>query len=178
MSLSSFIKIEFKNSIFIKEERLINTITKQKKFEHKTVSLAKQLKCRYEFVAFTWGLPFFPWGLLWPKLYMDVPARPRKSDFLYTNFLPNFPPISIPFSKEKHPILTKLGAFYNNFLQIHPIDAIWAPSSLMKPPRSLYHISRKRVPKGRHIYVYHVNVRTPPRAFSIHVSKVKRCSHH
>ena len=26
-------------------------------------------------------------------------------------FLPNFPPISIPFSKEKHPILTKLVLF-------------------------------------------------------------------
>ena len=25
-------------------------------------------------------------GLLSPKLYADVPARPRKSDFLYTNF--------------------------------------------------------------------------------------------
>ena len=38
----------------------------------------------------------------------------------YTNFLPSFPPISIPFLKEKHPILTKLGAFYNNLLKIHP----------------------------------------------------------
>ena len=44
-----------------------------------------------------------------------------KFDFLYTNFVPNFPPISIPFSKEKHPILTKLGAFYNNLPHIHPI---------------------------------------------------------
>ena len=95
---------------------------------------------------------------------MDVPAGPRKSDYLYTNFLPNFPPISIPFSKEKHPILIKLGAFYNNLHKIHPIYVIWAPSSLMKTPRSLYQISRKSAPKGRHIYVYHVNVRTPPPA--------------
>ena len=51
---------------------------------------------------------------------MDVPAGPRKSDYLYTNFLPNFPPINIPFSKEKHPILTKLGAFYNIWPKIHP----------------------------------------------------------
>ena len=107
-----------------------------------------------------------PGGFLSPKSYVDVPAGPRKSDYLYTNFLPNFPPISIPFSKEKHPIWIKLGAFYNNLPKIHPIYVIWAPSSLMKTPRSLYQISRKSAPKGRHIYVYHVNVRTPP-PFSI-----------
>ena len=80
-------------------------------------------------------------------------------------FLPNFPPISIPFSEEKHPIWIKLGAFYNNLPKIHPIYVIWAPSSLMKTPRSLYQISRKGAPKSRHIYVYHVNVRTPPDGF-------------
>ena len=101
-------------------------------------------------------------GVLSPKSYVDVPAGPRKSDYLYTNFLPNFPPINIPFSKEKHPIWIKLGAFYNNLPKIHPIYVIWAPSSLMKTPRSLYQISRKSAPKGRHIYAYHVNVRTPP----------------
>ena len=106
-------------------------------------------------------------GVLSPKSYVDVPAGPRKSDYLYTNFLPNFPPISIPFSKEKHPIWIKLGAFYNNLPKIHPIYVIWAPSSLMKTPRSLYQISRKGAPKGRHIYVYHVNVRTP-RATNMH----------
>ena len=105
---------------------------------------------------------FIPGGVLSPKSYVDVPAGPRKSDYLYTNFLPNFPPISIPFSKEKHPIWIKLGAFYNNLPKIHPIYVIWAPSSLMKTPRSLYQISQKSAPKGRHIYVYHVNVRTPP----------------
>ena len=101
-------------------------------------------------------------GVLSTKLYVDVPAGPRKSDYLYTNVLPNFPPISIPFLKEKHPIWIKLGAFYNNLPKIHPIYVIWAPSSLMKTPRSLYQISRKSAPKGRHIYVFHVNVRTPP----------------
>ena len=107
-------------------------------------------------------------GVLSPKSYVNVPAGPRKSDYLYTNFLPNFPPISIPFSKEKHPIWIILGAFYNNLPKIHPIYVIWAPSSLMKTPRSLYQISWKSDPKGRHIYVYHVNVRTPPRYTSPH----------
>ena len=50
-------------------------------------------------------------GLLSLKSYVDVPARPRKSDYLYTNILPNFLPMSIPFLKEKHPIFDKLGAF-------------------------------------------------------------------
>ena len=103
-------------------------------------------------------------GLLSPKSYVDVPAGPQKSDFLYTNILPNFPPISKPFLKEKHPILTTLGAFYTNLPKIHPVYVICALSSLMKNPRSLYQISWKSPPppKGRHIYVYHVKVRIPP----------------
>ena len=119
--------------------------------------------CRWEkgnFHGFTRG------GGSFTKSYVDVSAGPRKSDYLYTNFLPNFPPISIPFSKEKHPIWIKLGAFYNNLPKIHPIYVIWAPSSLMKPPRSLYQIWRKGAPKGRHIYVYHVNMRTPRGGFT------------
>ena len=94
------------------------------------------------------------------RMWMCLPDL--ETDYLYTNCLPNFPPISIPFSKEKHPIWIKLGAFYNNLPNIHPIYVIWAPSSLMKTPRSLYQISRKSAPKGRHICVYQVNVRTPP----------------
>ena len=30
-------------------------------------------------------------GLFLPKLYMDVPARPRKFDFLYTDFFTQLP---------------------------------------------------------------------------------------
>ena len=86
-------------------------------------------------------------GVLSPKLYVDVPAGPRKSDYLYTNFLPNFPPINIPFLKEKHPIWIKLGAFYNNFPKIHPIYVIWAPSSLMKPPPIAIPNFAKKCPK-------------------------------
>ena len=81
--------------------------------------------------------------------------------------IPIFCRISHPsvnrFSKEKHPILTKLGALYNNLPKIHPIYVIWAPSAPINPPPSLYQISRKSALKGRHIYVYHVNMWTPPR---------------
>ena len=74
-------------------------------------------------------------------------------------FLPNFVLISIP--SRKAPILTKLGAFYNNLPKIPPTYVILAPSSLMKILWSFSQISRKS-PKGRHISGYHVNERTPP----------------
>ena len=101
-------------------------------------------------------------GLISPKFYMDVPASPRKSDFLYTNFLPNLPPISIPFSKEKHPILNKLGAFYNNLPKIHPIYKIWAPSSLMKPPPHRYTKFREKAPQKAGTYTYIMSIWDPP----------------
>ena len=37
--------------------------------------------------------------------YVHDPARPEKLGFLYTTFSHYYPPISIPFSKDKHPIL-------------------------------------------------------------------------
>ena len=91
-------------------------------------------------------------GLLPPKSYVDVPARRRKSDFLYTNFLPNFPPISIPFL-QKHPILTKLGAYYNDLPKIHLIYVIWAPSSLMNPPIAIPNFAKKRPKRQAHIRI-------------------------
>ena len=93
-------------------------------------------------------------GVLSPKSYVDVPAGPRKSDYLYINFLPNFPPISIPFLKEKHPILIKLGAFYNNLPKILPIYVIWAPSSLMKtPPIAIPNFAKKCPKRQAHIRI-------------------------
>ena len=88
-------------------------------------------------------------GLLSPKSYVDVPAGPGKSYYLYTNFLPNFPPINIPFLKEKHPILTKLGAFYSIWSKIHPIYVIWTPLSLMKTPDRYTKYCEKKKKKKR-----------------------------
>ena len=90
-----------------------------------------------------------------------MPAGPRKSGFLYTNFLPNFPPISIPFSKKKHAILTKLGAFYNNLPKTHPIYVIWAPSSLMKTP-DRYTKFDEKVPQKAGTYTYTCQCENPP----------------
>ena len=67
----------------------------------------------------------------------------EKFDFLYTNFSHNYPPISIPFSTEKHPILLNLVAFYHNLLKIHPIYIILAPSFLMKTHWSLYQTAKR-----------------------------------
>ena len=92
---------------------------------------------------------------------MDVPARPRKSDYLYTNFLPNFPPISIPFSKEKHPIWIKLGAFYKKFAQNTPnLCNLGSFVSDENPPIAIPNFAKKRPKRQAHI-LYHVNVRTP-----------------
>ena len=107
--------------------------------------------CLHTTLRFEEGIT--PRGLLSPKLYVDVPAGPRKSDFFFTNFLPNFPPITIPFLKEKHLILTQLGVFYNNLPKIHPIYAIWAPSSWMKTPRSLPNFAKKRPTRQTHVRI-------------------------
>ena len=87
---------------------------------------------------------------------------PRKSDFLYTNFLPNFPPISIPFLKEKHPILTKLDAFYKfsqNRGPTQSIYVIWAPS--LKPP-DRYTKFREKAPQKVGTYTYTMSMWEPP----------------
>ena len=107
------------------------------------------------------GIPPDKGGTL-TKIVRGCACRPRKSDFLYTNFVSNFPPICIPFSNKKHTILTKLGAFYNNLPKIHPIYVIWAPLSLMKTPIAIYQISQKSAPKGRHIHTYTMSMWEPP----------------
>ena len=78
--------------------------------------------------------------------------------------LTNYPLNGIPVSIERHSILPKLDSFCNNLLKIHPIF-----SSLIITHRSLYQISRKSTPKGRHIYVYQVNVR-PPGVWKLYVT--------
>ena len=110
--------------------------------------------------------------LLSPKSYMDVPAGSQKSDFLYTNFLPNFPPISILFlkKKKKSTQFWPNWVLYNNLPKMHPIYVIWAPSS-DETPNSYTKFCKKSTPKGRHIglYIYHVNVRNLPPPHTLRV---------
>ena len=76
---------------------------------------------------------------------------------------PEFPTHQYTIFERKRQILTKSGAFYNNLPKIHPIYVIWALSYLMKKkPNRHTKFREKAAKKGRQIYVYHVNVRTPP----------------
>ena len=95
-------------------------------------------------------------------MYVDVPADLQNFDFRYILFCPNLTPINIPILYKKYSILLKLGAFYHHLLKIHPIYVNWVPSSGMKTPDHYTKIRKKSTPKGRHIYVYHVNVSIPP----------------
>ena len=75
-------------------------------------------------------------GVFSPKLYVDVPAGSQKFDFLYTNFLNNYPPIGILFLKA--PTFDWIGCFFTTILlKIQPIYVIWAPLSLIRTYRSL-----------------------------------------
>ena len=127
-----------------------------------TISQLLIFYCKYTTnILCTAGFKTRGWGLLSPKSYVDVPAGPWKSDFLYTNFLPSFPPISLAFLKEKHQILTKLGALYYNLPKIHPIYVIWAPLSLMKTPDHHTKFCEK-VPQKAGTYMYTMSMWEPP----------------
>ena len=84
-----------------------------------------------------------------------MPARPPKSDLHYrpTKFLPNFPPISIPFSKEKQPILNKLGAFYNNLPNTPNLCNFGSFASDENPPIAIPNFAKKRPKRQAHIRI-------------------------
>ena len=60
------------------------------------------------------GLLLEPRGVTSTKIVRGCACQTSKIWLSLHQFLPNFPPISIPSSQEKHPISTKLGAFYND----------------------------------------------------------------
>ena len=83
-----------------------------------------------------------------------MPAGPRKSNYLYTNFLHNFPPIDIPFSREKHPILTKLGVFLRYLAQNTPnLCSLGSFISDEKPPIAIPNFAKKRPKRQAHIRI-------------------------
>ena len=99
-------------------------------------------------------------------MYLDVPAKLRKFDFPLTNFSPNYPPINIPFLFEKPQfcpnwvLFAMIASKYTQFF--FNLGSLF----LMETHQSLFQILQKSTVKGRHIYLYHVNVRTPPVSFS------------
>ena len=126
---------------------------------------------------------------LWNKLFMDswvwVPSVPmeywklselkmclpdlKNQTFSIPIFLSNFSPVSIPFLKAKHPIFTKLAAFYNNLPKIHPIKVIWVPSSLMNPSHCYTKFCEK-VPQKAGTYTYAMSMRDPLERFRYYKS--------
>ena len=96
--------------------------------------------------------------ILSPCAYVDVPAEPGKSDFIYTKFF-----TKLHFLKET-PNFTQIGTLYLSTLlkigPIHHLFLIWAPSSLMNapPPKKI----AKNSKSGQILYLNHVKVRTPP----------------
>ena len=96
-----------------------------------------------------------PRGLhvLLPKSYADVPAEPQKFWLSLYHFLPKYPPISIPFSIEKHPILPKLGAVCNHLLKIYPVFEFGLLHLWWIPIESVYQILGKSISKtGTYTY--------------------------
>ena len=91
--------------------------------------------------------------VLSPQSYMDVPAE-----------LQNYPPISIPFSKEKHHILHILGAFYYNLLKIHPIFKSGLLRLWWKPPDQ-YTKFHKKAPGKTQAHISSVNRHNDVSAF-------------
>ena len=88
-------------------------------------------------------------------------------------FFAKFPTHQYTIFERKAPNLIKLGAFYNNLPKIHPIYVIWVPLSLMKTPRSLYQISRKKCPKRQaHVRIPCQCENPPPRACKSSISTV------
>ena len=94
-----------------------------------------------------------PRGVTFTKIVHGCACQTSKIWLSLYQFLPNFPPIGIPLSKEKHPILTKLGAFDNNLPKIHPIYVIWAPSSLKKTPIAILNFGKKYPKRQPHIRI-------------------------
>ena len=102
---------------------------------------------------------FSPAGVTFTKIIRGCVCRTSKIWLSLYQFYAYFPPISIQFSKEKYPILTKLGVFYNNLPKIHPIYVIWKLSDH-------YTKFREKVSQKAGTYMYTMSMWEPPGNFS------------
>ena len=108
--------------------------------------------------------PVYPFFNIIPYGRVEVGAREGSSKILFclvlNLFLSPFTTHQCTNFVQKHPISLKLGAFYGNLLQIHPICAFSVRNPLIDIPK----LTKKHL-KRRHIYVYQVNVTPPPRGW-------------
>ena len=112
-----------------------------------------------------------PGGVTFTKI---VHGRACRTSKIWLSLYQFFCQISHPsvyhFQKKSTQFWPNWVFFYSNLLKIQPIYVIWAPSSLMKTPRSLYQISRKSAPKGRHIYM---SIWDPPPGWSVMKNRIE-----
>ena len=96
------------------------------------------------------------------KIVRGCACRTSKIWLSLYQFFAKFPTHQYTIFERKAPNLDQTGCFLQWFAQNTPNLCNLGSFVSDENPRSLYQISRKSAPKGRHIYVYHVNVRTPP----------------
>ena len=84
------------------------------------------------------------------KTYTDVPAKPKKFDFLYVPIFPKKTHPSVYISDKKHQILPKLIAFYDNLL----IFEFWCLHLWLKDTHLYNKFGKKSMSKGRNIILF------------------------
>ena len=145
-----------------KKKNKTKSITSTQGYTHKKKVCANKQMCTYlkiespllmTFAIFRFGRLYG--GLLFPKSYVDMPAKPKKFDFLwYTNFLPNYPTISIPFLIENTKFCVNWVHFTticSKYTQCINLDSFNCDEN---PPNPLYQIWQKNTSKDRHIIIH------------------------
>ena len=100
------------------------------------------------------------------KIVRGCACRTSKIWLSLYQFFAKFPTHQYTIFERKAPdlIWIKLGAFYNNLPQIHPIYVIWAPPSLMKtPPIAIPNFAKKCPKRQAHIRIPCQCENPPPR---------------
>ena len=111
-------------------------------------------------------------GVTFPKILRGCACQTSKISLLYTNFLPNFPPISVYHFWKKRTL------FWPNWVLFTIICPKYTQSNLgsfvsdENPTIAIPNFVKKR-PKGRHIYVYCVKEGTSPPPGKYQEGKVK-----
>ena len=110
-----------------------------------------------------WGISKNCWMgvyLISPKFYVDVPAKPQKFDFLFTNFSLNYSPISIHVLPNFAQIWVPLTIICSKYTQIFYLGSFVSDENPLIDCYTKF-CEKASQKSCRHVYLYHVNVRTP-----------------
>ena len=109
-------------------------------------------------------------GVTFAKIVRECACRTSKIWLSLYHFSNNFPIISILFSIEKRPILSKLGAFYNDCSEYTHFMNSGSFVFDENPPIAILNFAKKAPKKaGTYINVYHVNMRPPPEFYTLYL---------